>query len=95
MFTNTAFKIILLQNNDETAKRLASLGGQRQVKITRGSGKNKSTNKELQPLITPSDVMSLPNGKQIVFVQNNAKTPIICNIPFFLKNKEMLKKLKD
>ncbi len=95
MFTNTAFKIILPQNNDETAKRLASLGGQRQVKITRGSGKNKSTNKELQSLITPSDVMSLPSGKQIVFVQNNAKTPIICNIPFFFKNKEMLKKLKD
>ena len=95
MFTNTAFKIVLPQNNDETAKRLASRGGQRQVKITRGSGKNKSTSKELQPLITPSDVMSLPSGKQIVFVQNNAKTPIICNIPFFFKNKEMLKKLKD
>ena len=29
--TNTAFKIILPQNNDATAKRLASLSGQTEV----------------------------------------------------------------
>ncbi len=94
MMTNTALKIILPQNNDKTAERLAKFGGQTQVKEWQGKGKNRQSIKKVQDLISASDLLSLPDGKQIVFVQNNAKTPIFCDIPFYFKNKDMLKKLK-
>lgn len=94
MFTNTAFKIILPQNNDETAKRLANMGGQTQIVEYESHGKGTRKVKKMIPLIQPNDLMSLPEGKQIVFVQNNAKTPIFCDIPYFFKNKSLLKKIK-
>lgn len=94
MMTNTAFKIVLPQNNDKTAERLAKLAGQTQITEWQGVGKTRQRVKKIINLIEPTDVLSLPAGKQIVFVQNNAKTPIFCDIPFYFKNKEMLKKLK-
>jgi type IV secretion system protein VirD4 len=94
MLTNTAFKIVLPQNNDKTAERLAKLAGQTQITEWQGVGKTRQRVKKIINLIEPTDVLSLPAGKQIVFVQNNAKTPIFCDIPFYFKNKEMLKKLK-
>ncbi|MDR0484237.1 MAG: type IV secretory system conjugative DNA transfer family protein [Alphaproteobacteria bacterium] len=94
MLTNTAFKIVLPQNNDSTAKRLAAMAGQTQITEWTGASKSRQRVKKMVDLISPTDVMSMPAGKQIVFVQNNAKTPIYCDIPFFFKNKEMLKKLK-
>ena len=94
MLTNTAFKIVLPQNNDKTAERFAKLAGQTQISEWQGVGKQRQKVKKIINLIEPTDVLSLPAGKQIVYVQNNAKTPIFCDIPFFFKNKEMLKKLK-
>ncbi len=93
MLTNTAFKIVLPQNNDKTAERLAKLAGQTQITEWQGVGKTRQKVKKIINLIEPTDVLSLPAGKQIVFVQNNAKTPIFCDIPFYFKNKEMLRKL--
>lgn len=94
MMTNTAFKIVLPQNNDKTAESLAKLAGQTQITEWQGVGKTRQRVKKIINLIEPTDVLSLPAGKQIVFVQNNAKTPIFCDIPFYFKNKQMLKKLK-
>lgn len=94
MLTNTAFKIVLPQNNDKTAERLAKLAGQTQIAEWQGVGKTRQRVKKIINLIEPTDVLSLPAGKQIVFVQNNAKNSIFCDIPFYFKNKEMLKKLK-
>jgi type IV secretion system protein VirD4 len=95
MLTNTAFKIVLPQNNDETASRLAKLAGQAQLKEWQGVGKNKQIVKKYVDLISSTDILSFPPGKQIIFVQNNAKTPIFCDIPFYFKDKQMLKKLKN
>ena len=94
MMTNTAFKIILPQNNDTTAKRLASLSGQTEVAEWVNVGGKMQKQKKIVNLIESTDVMSLPSGKQIIIVQNNAKTPIMCNIPFYFKDKTMLKQLR-
>jgi type IV secretion system protein VirD4 len=94
MLTNTAFKIILSQNNTATARQLAEMGGKTLIAEWTGVGKTRQRIKKEVDLISSSDVMSMPKGKQIVFVQNNAKTPIFCDIPFYFKNKAMLRKLK-
>ncbi|UQY79982.1 TraG/VirD4 family protein [Candidatus Hepatincola sp. Av] len=94
MMTNTAFKIILPQNNNETAHRLASLSGKTQKIEWVGKDKHRAKQKQEINLIEATDVMSLPEGLQIIIVQNNARTPILCKIPFFFKDKGMLKKLK-
>ncbi len=94
MMTNTAFKIILPQNNDSTAKRLASLSGQTEIAEWVNVGGKMQKQKKIVNLIESTDVMSLPSGKQIIIVQNNAKTPIMCNIPFYFKDKTMLKQLR-
>ena len=94
MMTNTAFKIILTQNNFETARRFALISG-KSLKIEwESQGKARKKIKKEVNLIEPTDLMDLPTGKQIVIVQNNAKSPIICNIPFYFKNKTLVKKLK-
>lgn len=93
MFTNTAFKIVLPQNNDETAERFAKIPGKQRKIIWAGAGKSRKKDYNITNLIEPSDIMSLPEGKQIVFVQNKAKTPIFCDIPFYFKNENLKKKL--
>lgn len=95
MMTNTAFKIILPQNNDETAKRFANLGGTTEIKEWESDGKGKRVRrKKYKPLLETSDILHLPEGKQIVFTQNNARTPILCDIPFYFKDTKIVKKLK-
>jgi type IV secretion system protein VirD4 len=93
--TNTAYTIVLTQNNLGTATELSARIGKttrdRQSKSwTSGSlikKKNVSSSEEGVPLMRAEEIMSMKRGQQIVLVQNNANRPIMCQSAYSLTEK--------
>ncbi|SDE30058.1 type IV secretory system conjugative DNA transfer family protein [Belnapia rosea] len=97
LYTNTAAKVILGQNNDKVAKRLADMIG----KYTYRS-KSESQNDGDKPLglrrqgrnwswqgrhlVSPQELMSLSEDVQIVLVQDFANRPIRAKRPFWFND---------
>ncbi len=100
--TNTAYTIVLTQNNEKTAEAISKRIGTTTIKKTSSSkdsgkilgSKNVSTHEDGQPLIRPEDIMSLKIGTQIVLVQNNGTRPIFCKSAYYPKFSKF-KKLMD
>jgi type IV secretion system protein VirD4 len=85
--TNTAFKIVLTQNDQRTAEDISRMiGNFTRVRTSKsrqtGSGlfgrSSVSESEESVPLFRPEDLMSLPFGRQLVLVQGHANRPILC-----------------
>lgn len=104
VISTTACKVILSQNNEVTAQRFSKMIGNKTVSIssfsrTEGSlGKDfnplaKNVNYQLQgiPVISSTQLLSLPMLKQVVLMQSYIDRPIIADAPRYYLDKEMLK----
>ena len=76
IISTTAAKIVLRQNDPETAKRFADMIGLKKTKkIEVKDGKEVETPKE-EPLYSEYDIMRLPIGKQLIIYQGWYHRPI-------------------
>lgn len=95
IISTTAAKIVMRQNDPDTADRFSKMMGYKMKKKTvKGpDGKDKEeTTEEL--LFTPMDIMKLPEGKQLVIIQGHYNRPIEADQErYFLEKTEVQKKL--
>ena len=107
VISTTACKVILSQNNEVTAQRFSKMIGNKTVRIssfsrTEGSlGKDfnplaKNVNYQLQgiPVISSTQLLSLPMLKQVVLMQSHIDRPIIADSPRWYLDKRMSKLAK-
>ncbi|MCE2964306.1 MAG: type IV secretory system conjugative DNA transfer family protein [Alphaproteobacteria bacterium] len=99
VISTTAAKVILPQNNEQTAKRFSEMVGQRTVETasrSRTVGVSKETNPfaanvqrslQGQPLLRPEDFMTIPKGKHYVLFQGYLSRPILCDTPAYYKHR--------
>jgi type IV secretion system protein VirD4 len=93
---NTAYKIILQQNNLETARRISDLIGNKteirtskseQEEGLKGAKSSYSSSYESIPLVTPQDILNLKKNECITVVQGFAANVIFAKIPWYFQNK--------
>lgn len=102
VISTTACKVILSQNNEVTAQRFSKMIGNKTVRVssfsrTEGSlGKDfnplaKNVNYQLQgiPVISSTQLLSLPMLKQVVLMQSHIDRPIIADSPRWYLDKKM------
>ena len=100
--STTAIKIVLTQNNENTAKQISEMAGKMTFQkqslsdkprkgiegFLRGPGKSASESWEGVEFLRPSFLTSMPRDKHVVLVQNFMNRPIYCDTPkFFLETK--------
>ncbi|OCL81911.1 type IV secretory system conjugative DNA transfer family protein [Arcobacter porcinus] len=105
--STTAYKIILTLNEFQTAKSFSdSIGNTTRIKkgvsksksenfMTNNGSSSSSQNLEGVPLVKAEDLLSLPFGEAIVIVQGNRTVPIKAKTPFYFKNIQMIKAIKE
>ena len=92
IISTTAAKIVLRQNDPETAKRFADMIGLKKTKkIEVKDGKEVETPKE-EPLYSEHDIMRLPSGKQLVIYQGWYHRPIEADQEWEFINKTPIQK---
>ncbi|MBR3662135.1 MAG: type IV secretory system conjugative DNA transfer family protein [Alphaproteobacteria bacterium] len=107
VISTTACKVILSQNNEVTAQRFSKMVGNKTVQVssfsrTEGSlGKDfnplaKNVNYQLQgvPVISSTQLLSLPMLKQVVLMQSYIDRPIMADSPRWYLDKNMKKLAK-
>ena len=107
VISTTACKVILSQNNEVTAQRFSKMIGNKTMRVssfsrTEGSlGKDfnplaKNVNYQLQavPVISATQLLSLPMLKQVVLMQSYIDRPIIADSPRWYLDKAMTKLAK-
>ncbi|MBD5400465.1 type IV secretory system conjugative DNA transfer family protein [bacterium] len=82
IISTTAAKIILRQNDPDSAKRFSDMMGYK-MKVKADKDGKESTSEEL--LYTPMDIMKLPIGKQLVLIQGHYNRPIECDQQLYYK----------
>ena len=104
IISTTAAKIVLSQNNEQTAQRFEKMIGTRTVEIASSSrtegwskqatpfSKNVSRSLQGTAVIGASQMLSLPSTKQIVLMQGYMNRPIMADAPRWFLDKEMTKK---
>lgn len=92
IISTTAAKIVLRQNDPETAEQFSKMMGEKKTKkIEKKDGKEVETPKE-EPLYTPMDIMKLPDGKQLVIYQGWYHRPIEADQEREYKNETPIQK---
>lgn len=108
VISTTACKVILSQNNEQTAQRFSKMIGNKTVQTTSYSksegftlskGQNpfqKNVSYQLQgtSVISTTQLLSLPMLKQVVLMQGFIDRPIMADAPRYYLDKEMLAKSK-
>ncbi|MCM1323104.1 MAG: type IV secretory system conjugative DNA transfer family protein [Acetobacter sp.] len=107
VISTTACKVILSQNNEQTAQRFSKMIGNKTVQTTSYSRQEGSMSKEFNPFaknvsyqlqgvsaISSNDLLSLPMLKQVVLMQGAIETPIMADAPRFYLDKKMLAQSK-
>lgn len=96
IISTTAAKIVLRQNDPETASRFANMMGLKKTKkVEVKDGKEIETPKE-EPLYTEMDIMKLPADKQLVIYQGWYHRPIeATNIQYYLNKTPVQKRLME
>lgn len=102
VISTTACKIILSQNNEQTAQRFSKMVGNKTVQTSSyskqeglaskgGSMFTKNVNYQLQgvSVITTSQLLSLPMLKQVILYQSYIDRPIIADSPRFYLDPKM------
>ena len=101
VISTTACKVILSQNNEQTASRFSKMIGNKTVQTTsfsKSEGMSKSANPfaknvsyQLQgvPVISTTDLLSLPMLKQVVLMQSYIDRPIMADSPRWYLDKRM------
>ena len=104
VISTTACKVILSQNNEQTAQRFSKMIGNKTVQTTSYSRQEGSlVQKEFNPFaknvsyqlqgvaaISSNELLSLPMLKQVVLMQGAIETPIMADAPRFYLDKKML-----
>ncbi|MBQ8784444.1 MAG: type IV secretory system conjugative DNA transfer family protein [Alphaproteobacteria bacterium] len=94
VISTTACKVILSQNNEQTAQRFSKMVGNKTVQTSSYSKQEGFANKGANPfaknttyslqgvsVITASQLLSLPQLKQVVLMQSNIDHPIMADSP--------------
>jgi len=102
VISTTACKVILSQNNEQTAQRFSKMIGNKTVQTTSYSRNEGSLAKEYNPFaknvsyqlqgvsaISSNDLLSLPMLKQVVLMQGSIETPIMADSPRWYLDKKM------
>ena len=77
IISTTAAKIVLRQNDPETAKRFSDMMGQKiKIKTVKGADGKDTEEKTPEPLYSEMDIMKLEFGKQLVIYQGWYHRPI-------------------
>ena len=93
---NTAYKIILQQNNFDTAKRISEIiGFKTDTRISKSSKESKTTishdsiskSQEGIYLVTPQDILNLNKNQCLIIVQGFAASIILADIAWWFKIK--------
>ena len=104
IITTTAAKVILAQNNEQTAERFSKMIGTKTIEVassSRTEGVSQQTNpfaanisRSLQSsnVVGASDMMSLEKTKQYVLFQGFLNRPILADAPRWFLDKSMKKK---
>ena len=104
IISTTAAKIILSQNNEQTAQRFEKMIGTRTVEIASSSrtegwskqatpfSKNVSRSLQGTAVIGASQMLSMPSTQQIVLMQGFMNKPIMADAPRWFWDKEMTAK---
>ena len=104
IITTTAAKVILAQNNEQTAERFSKMIGTRTIEVassSRTEGVSQQTNpfaanvsRSLQSsnVVGASDMMSLSYLKQYVLFQGFLNRPILADAPRWYLDRSMKKK---
>ncbi|MCQ2914386.1 MAG: type IV secretory system conjugative DNA transfer family protein [Alphaproteobacteria bacterium] len=104
IISTTASKIILSQNNEQTAQRFEKMIGTKTVEIASSSrtegwskqatpfSKNVSRSLQGTAVICAAQMLSLPTNQQIVLMQGWMNRPIMADAPRWFWDEEMKKK---
>ena len=105
IITTTAAKVILAQNNEQTAERFVKMVGTKTIEIASrskqeglnapsGSMFTENVSRSLQQsnVLTVADLTSLPKLKQYVLMQGWLSRPILADSPYWFMNNKMKKK---
>ena len=104
IITTTAAKVILAQNNEQTAERFSKMIGTRTIEVassSRTEGLSQQTNPfaanvsrsyQSTNVVAASSMMSLDMLKQYVLMQGFLNKPILADSPRWYLDKDMLKK---
>ena len=105
IITTTAAKVILAQNNEQTAERFVKMVGTKTIEVASraqqkglnapsGSMFTENVTRSLQQsnVLTVADLTSLPKLKQYVLMQGWLSRPILADAPYWFLNNKMKKK---
>jgi len=105
IITTTAAKIILAQNNEQTAERFVKMVGTKTIEVASrsqqqglnapsGSMFTENVQRSLQQsnVLTVADLTSMPKLKQYVLMQGWLSRPILADSPYWFLNNNMKKK---
>jgi len=105
IISTTAVKVVLSQNNEQTAKRFMEMVGNTTIEVKstskqegmgapQGSAFTRNVSRQMQQsaVIQVSDIMSLDPMKQYVLVQSHMNRPILADSPRWYLDNNMRKK---
>lgn len=93
IISTTAAKIVLRQNDPDTADRFSKMIGMKMKKKTSKGADGKETESTTEELLfSPMDIMKLPEGKQLVIIQGHYNRPIEASQERWFKNKSEIEK---
>jgi type IV secretory pathway TraG/TraD family ATPase VirD4 len=94
IISTTAAKVVMRQNDPETAKRFSEMMGEKMKIKTDKDGTDTDAPGEM--LYSPMDIMKLPDEKQLVIFQGHYNRPIEADQErYFLHNNEVQNKLAE
>jgi len=94
-----AYELFFTQKEFKVAEGISKAIGNYTVKTQSKSGraweaKSTSESERGLPLVSPTDIMSMPVGELLILVQSNLSTPIKCKGAYWFKNRAMKKCVK-
>ncbi len=103
LFSSTAAKIILRQNNNKVAERFSDMIGKATIEQDNVTDNHKEvfgidmgkTTLRKEPLYKPHAIMTLKYGKQIIIYEGKTKHPIEADTPLYYLENSIKKKVFD
>ncbi|MGN0919587.1 MAG: type IV secretory system conjugative DNA transfer family protein [Alphaproteobacteria bacterium] len=105
IITTTAVKVVLAQNNEQTAERFSKMIGTKTIEVkstSKQEGMNTDINQRFSQNVSRSfqqsnvvsiaNIMSLDKTKQYVIVQNFTEHPILADAPRYFLDRKFLKR---
>jgi len=94
IISTTAAKVVLRQNDPDSAERFSKMMGHKKTKELKKDkdGKEVESKKDDELLYSPMDIMKLPEGKQLVIYQGWYHRPIEADQERWFENKTSIEK---